>query len=116
MKIAECYELIIWSLNPGKYDWFQALLIELSNEGYVWPTIEPPAPSNDPLKNIAAIRPGNREVFEKTLRSWKLSALCLYTENKDKNWGRYCQPLKGLHAVIATIEGFLNDPRCKWEN
>ena len=54
MQIGKCYVLIIWSLNPGKYTWFQALLLELSNEGYVWPRMEVSASSNYPLKNVAA--------------------------------------------------------------
>lgn len=102
-------------LRPGARDWFKKMLAELEEEGTPISEIKIRKPFNYPLKNISAIRPENREVFEKLLRGMKSHFLLLNILNDIHNYGEYCQKLEGMKAVIDTIEGFLNDPRCVWK-
>lgn len=95
--------------------WLRTLIVELEHEGYTMPEMTAREPTNYTFKNISAIRPEHREVFEKTLRLWKLEYLLVNTVNNDKNNGRYSQKLETTKAVVDTIEGFLKDPRLVWE-
>ena len=102
-------------LRPGARDWFRKMLVELEEEGTPISEIKIRKPINHVFKNVAAIHPEHRKVFENILKFWKMDYLLENSINNIVNYGEYSQKLEGIGAVADTIEGFLNDPRCVWE-